>query len=181
MQDCFRAHPDIYGAELSDDEDESQGPSADEFEAPLTADSASTPDSNSSNHAKTNRKPTRNSNSNTSAPSTFESDPAKHHQAPGPVAIHHDSSHGDAVPNAAYSATTTETSLGMPPGATKGEDEESKTKRAKQAKEQVERDHGGKESETGSRSEGSLATGADTGSMMDDKEVGGAKGKPGGW
>lgn len=182
MQDCFRAHPDVYGAELQDDEDESQAPPTDDLEAFPTIDSASTPDSSSSNQVKTSRKPTRDSNSNTSAPSSFESDPAKHHQAPGPIAAHHDSSHGDAVPNAAYSATTAETSLGMPPGATKGEDEEAKTKRAKQAKEQVARDHGGKEADTGSRSESSLKTGADKGTKMtDDKEVGGAGGKPGGW
>jgi len=121
MQDCFRAHPDVYGAELSDDEDESeQGP------APSTSSSPSSSTSSSPN-------------------SSFESDPAKSSDAPFPVATHHDPSHGDAVPKAAFSATTAETGAGLPPGATKYESEDDKTKRAKAAKAQVEKDHGGKE------------------------------------
>lgn len=35
MQDCFRAHPDIYGAELEDDEEEYQGEG--ESKAPVAA------------------------------------------------------------------------------------------------------------------------------------------------
>jgi len=124
MQDCFRAHPDVYGAELSDDEDETE-----QSQAPSTS-SSSSPDS------------------------SFESDPAKSSDAPFPVATHHDPSHGDAVPKAAFSATTAETGAGLPPGATKYESEEDKTKRAKAAKAQVEKDHGGKEADSHAQGKG---------------------------
>lgn len=151
MQDCFRQHPDVYGAELSDDEDDS------DLAAPMTADSSAP----SSQH-----------------PDGFQSDPAKHPAEPFPVAQHHDASHGDAVPSAAYSAVTPETSVGAPPGETAGESEEAKQKRAKAATKQVKRDHGGKETGSQHRSESDLATGADKGSKLNDDH---AAGKKGGW
>lgn len=154
MQDCFRQHPDVYGAELSDDEDDA------DLAAPMSADSSA---SSSEHHD-----------------DGFQSDPAKHPAEPFPVAQHHDPSHGDAVPSAAYSATAEETSVLARPGAQKGESEDAKRERAKAAKEQVKKDHGGKEEDRSQhRSESDLATGHEKGSKMkDDKEAGGKKG---GW
>lgn len=48
MQDCFRAHPDVYGSELEDDEassnENSAPPSTEEVSAAVQADAASHPD-----------------------------------------------------------------------------------------------------------------------------------------
>jgi len=147
MQDCFRAHPDVYGAELSDEEDDNE-PSI----APPTS-------------------------SSPSSDSSFESDPAKSSDTPFPVATHHDPSHGDAVPKAAFSATTAETSDGAPPGATRYESEEDKTKRAKAAKEQVEKDHGDKEARSEDGKDLRTAAQHGLGGNSDDRDAP----KKGGW
>lgn len=47
MQDCFRAHPDVYGAELEDDDAPPENPavpSNEEVSAAIEADAASHPD-----------------------------------------------------------------------------------------------------------------------------------------
>ena len=165
MQDCFRAHPDIYGAELSDDDDDEQ----DQDQISAGAATLATPQDSASDPNSTSQ---ANSNSS-SPPSEFQSDPAKHHDAPMPVAMHHDQPHSDSIPTAAFSATTDETSIGAPPGAKMGETEEEKRKRAKAAAEQVRKDHGGKEVDQrqqgkGHRSESDLVTGQQMGSKMSD-------------
>jgi len=165
MQDCFRAHPDIYGAELSDDEDEQ-----DQDQITAGAATSATPQDSASDPNSTSH-----SNSNSSSPpAEFQSDPAQHPDAPMPVAMHHDEPHSESIPVAAFSATTEATSVGAPPGATAGEDQESKRKRAKAAAEQVKKDYGGKEADqekqgSGHRSESNeLVTGGQKGSKMTD-------------
>jgi len=178
MQDCFRAHPDIYGAELSDDEDEQDQHDQVTAGAAMSAipqDSASEPKSTPQNSA-SNPNSTSHSNTNSSSPpSEFQSDPAQHPDAPMPVAMHHDEPHSDSIPKAAFSATTEETSVGAPPGATFGEDQDSKRKRAEAAAEQVKKDYGGKEADQakegkGHRSESELKTGGEKGSKMSENK-----------
>lgn len=130
MQDCFRAHPDVYAAELSDDPDDDEA-----LAAPMD-DGPAAPPSSSPSQAPP------------SGPTGPEPAPARHtgdtsqDKLPG--------ANVTSTPSA--SPTSLSSSTGIPSSAaseTQAKDEQTKRERASEATRQVQKQHGSAETAEG--------------------------------